>query len=114
MVHESELPRRLREERERLGLSQSAFGALGGVSKGSQIAYEQGRAQPGAAYLERLASGGVDVRYVLTGSRAPAPDDATQDAWLSVYRRLDAEQRDVILNVAEQMAQYVKDPKKRN
>ena len=33
---------RLREERERLGFSQEAFGVLGGVQKRAQINYEKG------------------------------------------------------------------------
>ena len=56
----SELITRLKEVRERMGLTQTAFGTLGGVSKGSQIAYERGRAQPAVTYLERLAESGVN------------------------------------------------------
>lgn len=58
-------------------LSQAAFAALGGVSRGSQIAYEQGRADPAASYLQKLAEAGINVGYLLTGRRhAPLdPDD---------------------------------------
>jgi transcriptional regulator with XRE-family HTH domain len=64
---------RLREERERLGLSQTEFGQIGGVKKVAQINYEKGVRQPDAAYLAAIAAAGVDVLYVLTGQRSAAP-----------------------------------------
>lgn len=64
---------RLREERERLGLSQEALGATGGVKKLAQFNYEKGDRQPDAAYLAAVAAVGVDVLYVLTGQRSNAP-----------------------------------------
>lgn len=66
----SNLGDRLVEERKRLGLSQEAFGALGGVSKFSQLAYEKGTRKPDSDYLEAIAMHDVDVAYVLTGHRA--------------------------------------------
>lgn len=58
---------RLRAERERLGLSQVAFGELGGVQKVAQINYEKDKRKPDAEYLAAIAAAGVDVLYVLTG-----------------------------------------------
>lgn len=60
---------RLREERERLGLSQSAIGAIGGVKKLAQLKYEQGERYPGADYLAALAKVGADTLYIVTGER---------------------------------------------
>lgn len=60
---------RLRLERERLGMSQEAFGMLGGVAKSSQWMYEQGRHWPTAEYLESLRQHRVDVGYLATGVR---------------------------------------------
>ncbi|WP_294368236.1 helix-turn-helix transcriptional regulator [Pseudacidovorax sp.] len=60
---------RLIEERKRLGLNQAAFGALGGVTKDSQLNYEKGTRRPDSEYLEALAMHDVDVSYVLTGHR---------------------------------------------
>ena len=60
---------RLKEEREKLGVSQSVFGELGGVTKASQINYEKGTRSPDAAYLSGVAEVGVDVGYVLSGKR---------------------------------------------
>lgn len=72
---------RLREERERLGLSQSDFGAQAGVGRKAQSNYESGERAPDAKYLAAMAERGVDVLYVLTGLRsvrrgafAPPPD----------------------------------------
>ncbi|WP_041769426.1 helix-turn-helix domain-containing protein [Ectopseudomonas mendocina] len=62
---------RLREERERLGLNQGAFGELGGVKANAQGNYEKGDRFPDAAYLAAVAEQGVDVLYVVTGQRTP-------------------------------------------
>lgn len=61
---------RLREERERLGLSQPAMGEIGGVKKLTQLNYEKGDRTPDASYLSNLAKFGLDVQYVVTGVRA--------------------------------------------
>lgn len=68
MVEDLERGQRLREERERLGLSQTKLAAMCCASKGSQILYEKGK-PPTADYLAALASAGADVVYVLTGER---------------------------------------------
>lgn len=64
---------RLKEERERLGMSQSVFGEAGGVRKNAQIKYEQDERKPDAGYLISIACIGVDVTYVLTGVRLDEP-----------------------------------------
>ena len=75
MVENLESGRRLREERERLGLSQTAFAAIGLASKGSQILYEKGKPCP-SNYLSAIAAHGADVLYILTGRREqPALED---------------------------------------
>lgn len=62
--------RRLKEERERLGLSQAAFAQLGGVKRVSQYLYEQEERFPDVKYLEALTAHGVDVRYLVLGVRS--------------------------------------------
>lgn len=69
---------RLRSERLRLGLSQDAFGAIGGVRKQAQIKYEKGERRPNTEYLAAIAAAGVDVDYVLTGT-SRALREALQD-----------------------------------
>lgn len=61
---------RLKEERERLGLTQVQFAALCGASKRSQIEWEKGGAYPNAKALSDFAKAGADVGYILTGKRA--------------------------------------------
>lgn len=58
---------RLREERKRLGLSQTDFAKLAGVHLNTQSRYEKGDREPDSSYLEALGKAGVDVNYVLFG-----------------------------------------------
>lgn len=60
---------RLKEERERLSLSQTAFGEIGGVQKNAQINYEKNARLPDTAYLQLLSTIGVDILYLITGQR---------------------------------------------
>ncbi|MDR3378655.1 MAG: hypothetical protein P4M10_08220 [Verrucomicrobiae bacterium] len=61
---------RLREERERLGMSQAAFGALGGVLKLAQLNYEKGARLPSYQYFDKLREKPeIDVGYILSGER---------------------------------------------
>lgn len=94
---------RLREERERLGLTQEAFGAAGGVLKRAVINYEKGERFPDAAFMAGVASIGADVQYIVTGKRAPA--DAASLSYdetelLSLYKKADVLGRDAVQAVA--------------
>lgn len=86
---------RLREERERLDLSQERFATLGGVLKRAQIHYEKGERNPDSGYLAAVAAAGVDVLYVLTGSRDPALPvlDTSERLLVDNYRRCKQEAR---------------------
>lgn len=69
---------RLKEERQRLGLNQTEFGAVAGVQKQAQLKYEKGERSPDADYLAAVAQAGADVQYIVTGVRssvALAPDE---------------------------------------
>lgn len=57
--------KRLREERNRLGLSQEEFAKKADVTKNTQLAYEQGARPPDVLYLYRIADAGVDLFYLL-------------------------------------------------
>lgn len=80
---------RLKEERERLGLSQTDFAALAGASKNSQYNYEKGERSPDATYLAAVAGVGLDVLYVVTGERAlqSAESISAREAMLLGYFR---------------------------
>ena len=71
--------RRLREERERLGLNQDQFAALADTGRMTVYRYELGAHLPTLAFLGLVSPAGVDVDYVLKGKRAVVPlgvDDA--------------------------------------
>lgn len=61
------LGERIKQERKRLELSQTACAALGNASKGSQISWEKGLASPNANVLSAWAAAGFDVVFLLTG-----------------------------------------------
>lgn len=85
----STIGERLKEERQRLALSQAALGEIGGVQKRAQINYEAGERYPDAAYLAAIARAGADVQYIVTGVRSgtvPALDNAER-LLLENYRR---------------------------
>lgn len=58
---------RLKEARERLGLSQHNFAQVGGVNRMTQGRYEAEVNFPGVDYLYLLSQGGIDATYILTG-----------------------------------------------
>lgn len=58
---------RIREEMRRMKLNQTEFGKLGGVSKATQVSYENDATTPQVEYLNRLHAAGVDVRWIMTG-----------------------------------------------
>lgn len=66
------LPDRLRQERERLGLSQEKFAQLVGVSRVTENYYEQGSREPPIAYLSAAGRVGCDLRFLLFGESSDA------------------------------------------
>lgn len=91
---------RLKEERERLGLSQTSLGEACGVTKKSQINYEKGERSPDALYLSAFHRAGGDVMYVLTGDRtAPALLPPDETLLLNRYRASPRDLRDAALRV---------------
>ena len=99
---------RLRKERERLGLSQRAFGEIGGVEANAQGKYESGNRVPKADYLVAIAKAGVDVLFVLTGTTTPIALDNltnTEEKVLGSYRSLHKEDQDAIRRLTMTMAE---------
>jgi transcriptional regulator with XRE-family HTH domain len=101
----------LREERERLGVSQEAFAQSFGVSRRTQIAWEKGEQFPNAEVLSLASALGVDVLYVLTNKRSvPVESTLTPDerALLDNYQHSDEEgkaaARRVLSSLAKQKA----------
>ncbi|WP_010176315.1 helix-turn-helix domain-containing protein [Pseudomonas sp. PAMC 25886] len=102
---------RLREERERLGKNQTDFGVTAGVSRGTQKAYELGTSSPDVRYLSGLQGLGVDVHYVLTGSRVDTEVNNMSDTELTVLgymREMSNSDRATLAHLAFAMAQVSK------
>lgn len=95
---------RLKEERTRLGMTQPVMGQVGGVTKKSQMLYEASERSPDAKYLAALSAVGVDVLYVLTGSRSNTQSTAhltpEEQTLLNAYRDGDQEKRRFVLAAA--------------
>jgi transcriptional regulator with XRE-family HTH domain len=99
---------RLKEERARLGVSQTELGTIGGVGKTTQINYEKNERQPDAGYLAAAAAAGVDVLYVLTGTRTPRPVDGlsmAEEKVLDNYRSLHEEDQASVRRLTNALAE---------
>lgn len=82
----SSIGERLKDERDRLGLNQTAFGAIGGVLKQAQLKYEKGERFPDASYLAAIAKVGADVQYIVTGAHCPGSLSADENELLEKFR----------------------------
>lgn len=58
---------RLKAERVRLGLTQTAMAELGGVRANAQLGYEKDNSSPSAEYLARLVQHGLDINFLFHG-----------------------------------------------
>lgn len=99
---------RLRQERERLGMTQKVFGLIGGVEPNAQGRYESGERAPKADYLAKVARHGVDVLYVLTGQRSPVlveHMDNGEERVLDSYRVLPREGQEALQHMAISLAE---------
>lgn len=82
---------RLKEERERLGFTQTAFSVLGGISLRAQANYESGKHSPDLNYLAAIEKVGVDASYVITGKRTEATIAGEEELLLRGFRQMDSE-----------------------
>lgn len=92
---------RLREERERLSLSQADAALLGAVSREMWGRYERG-ATPSAEVFLRVQGHGFDVNYILGGSRTLSEGTLTdlEQELLQYFRRTDNEGRQSVVRLA--------------
>lgn len=77
---------RLKEERERLRMTQESFSVAGGAGKRAYIRYEQGERLPDAGFLAAISASGADVLYIVTGQRTDGLLSAEEQTLLSYYR----------------------------
>lgn len=119
---------RLKEERERLGMTQPAFAEVAGAAKRTLIEWEKGTTSPSAVQLSALHEIGVDLQYVLLGLRSPkvplragitlhevteavlTPDEA---ALLDNYRHCSTEGKNAVKTTVSCLAQQATGLKKK-
>lgn len=78
---------RLREERIRLRLSQAELAKKAGVHRNTQIKYESGDRQPDIQYLDAVKTVGVDIAYVLGGTKSVDSRSAHLESELEEFGR---------------------------
>lgn len=93
--------KRLREEREAMGLSQPKFAELVATTKQTLFSWETDKTSPGAVELAVFAANGVDVLYVLTGQRVRPPGYQEVQENSSAYAKAKTAEPSVSLNVIE-------------
>lgn len=104
---------RLREERERLGMTQRVFGDIGGVEPNAQGKYESGGRTPRLDYLAALAAHGVDALYVLNGTRTPTPLaglSADEAGLLAAFRQLSSDDQAVLWHLMTRLTDNARLP----
>ncbi len=96
---------RLREERERLELTQPAFAEAAGAKKRTLIDWEKGVSSPTAVQLSALSEIGADVLYILTGQRTGGTESASPAA---VSEKLDNDTRKAIEMAGDELSRQRK------
>ncbi|MDM3887149.1 helix-turn-helix domain-containing protein [Pseudomonas sp. BCRC 81390] len=102
---------RLRKERERLGMTQRAFGEIGGVEPNAQGKYESGERTPRLDYLAALAAQGVDALYVLNGTRTPAALEGLsmdEAGLLAAFRQLSGEDQAALWHLMGRLTHHAR------
>jgi transcriptional regulator with XRE-family HTH domain len=90
---------RLKDERIRLGFNQEDFAILGGVSKNTQLGYEQGTRPPDVSYLFKIADHGADLFYLLARAKEWDQLGPTITALLIAFKALPPNQQALALGV---------------
>lgn len=101
--------KRLKEERERLGMTQPQFAEAAGAAKRTLIEWEKGATSPNAVQLSALFAHGADVTYIITGVRSCAPSVPTlsreEECLLDNYRHSPEDQKAIIQATSAAFAQ---------
>lgn len=100
--------KRLKEERERIGFTQSQLGDIANKGKTTVISWERGSAFPNADFLQIAAQYGIDTNYIITGQKLE--NIATTSYELAFLRNCrafkDNESRQMALNALVAMSGY--------
>lgn len=95
---------RIAEFRNSRGLSQSALGAIGGVTRLTQGKYESGATSPTADYLWALHEQGADLLYIVTGEASGGVLSESETQVLGFFRALTSEEQGALLLIIGSMA----------
>jgi len=82
---------RLREERERMGLTQGAVSTLVDSTKRTVQVWESGGTAPNAHHLAALEKRGFDLVYLVTGHRPEEMNESLtpqESEWLEFFRSM--------------------------
>lgn len=104
---------RLREERSRLGVSQTELAVACGIAKNTQLNYEKDERSPDAKYLAAVEALGMDVYYVLVGKRFPVSADGLSPLeleMLSYLKELSDYDKESLRRMAYAMAAVANSP----
>lgn len=81
---------RLRQERERLGHTQTEMAKVCGVAFRTYCDYEAGKTEPKASFFSAMSQAGADVMYIITGNKMPTASISTEEQKLvENYRAMD-------------------------
>ncbi len=80
-------------------LDQTAFAALGGVKKNSQIDYESGKTAPKVDYLLALEQHGIDICFILSGRQYDSAMPLEQHQLLDMFERLSSREREAVMTM---------------
>jgi transcriptional regulator with XRE-family HTH domain len=109
------IARRIRQIRERLGMSKVAFARRLNIGRNTLIHYERGRGIPRSTILARIArTGGVSVDWLLTG--LTADENFRSSDWEHALQQLQLvwrhpSQRPLILALLTAVTQNEEDPR---
>ncbi len=93
----------MREERQRLELTQEQLAKAGGITRNTQWGYENHAFNPSVRYLSNLISVGVDSYYVLMGERKKVISKEVNPELLrlvELYQRLGRVDRGALFRMA--------------
>lgn len=96
---------RLAEERRRLGLTQEEMADACGVTGRSQINYEKHDRPLNSLYLAEAAAVGINVLYVITGSRGGVVLTPEETALVDNFRHSPPEAQKAIKTTSDLLAQ---------
>jgi transcriptional regulator with XRE-family HTH domain len=103
---------RLKEERDRLKLTQEVFGTHASAKKRTVVDWESGISSPTAIQMQSLSLIGVDVQYIITGRRSvdvASTLNEAEEKIINTYRRADTEGKTTINYVINLVAKLNND-----